>query len=597
MTDRTRPAGDPEPHSPAVTRRRLLCSAGAGALAAALAGLPSGTALASRGAVVPDDGAPGFTEVPVAGADRLTVPPGYTARVLLPWGAPIAPGGPAWRPDASDTADRARQQVGTGHGGLHYLPMGPSRAGTRDGLLVLGHSTLDPVLLHPGAHGAGTAEGTAKEIASLGATVVRVELAEGRWRMAHDELNRRVTADTPVVFSGPLAGHAALDTGEEPLGTTGGSAHAVTPWNTYLTGEDTFADAFGTRERSWRPGAAHDAYGLTADSVRGWHRHLDRFDLARTPGEADRFGWVVEIDPFDPQAPPAKRTALGRLGHTGLAVGGSRGRPVVYMSDTAHVYKFVAARPWAESRRPGSSPLDEGTLYALRLDGDGTGAWLPLAHGRSGLTARDGFADQAAVLLRAREAAAAVGATGFQGPGRPAVHPDSGEVYLPEADGGGGGRLIAWTEGAGDHAATVMAWREFARAGAGRGTVFASPGGVFSGADGRMWISTDVAHLGRDASREQLGNSALLCADAAGRSVRRFMTGPRGSGIAGVGATPDQRTLFVAVRGPGTSDARWGEPTARNPRAVGNWPGFDPGGRARCAVVAVRKDDGGIVGT
>ncbi|MFL1380106.1 MULTISPECIES: PhoX family protein [unclassified Nocardiopsis] len=585
MPDRTRPtAAD----APAVTRRSLLCSAGAGTLAAVLAGLPV-PALASPGSA-PDTGAPGFAEVPAARTDRVTVPSGYTSRVLLPWGAPIAPGGPAWRTDAANTAAQARQQVGTGHSGLRYLPLGPSRKGTRNGLLVIGHAVLDPVLLHADGGRADTAERAAKEIASLGATVVRVELAEGRWRIARDELNRRVTADTPVVFSGPLAGNAALDTGAEPLGTTGGSAHAVTPWHTYLTGEDTFADAFGTRDPSWRPQPAHQAYGLAADSARGWHRHLARFDLARTPKEADRFGWVVEIDPFDPQGPPAKRTALGRLGHAGLAFAQSRGRPVVYMTDTAHVYKFVAARPWEEVRRPAASPLDEGTLYALRLDANGTGTWLPLTHGRAGLTARDGFADQAAVLLRARRAAAAVGATALRGPGRPTVHPGSGEVYLPEAD---GGRLLAWTEGAMDHAATVLAWREFARAGGG----FAAPGGVFAGADGRLWITTDVAHLDRDAGREQLGNSALLCADPHSGKVRRFMTGPRGCGIVGVGATPDQRTLFVAVRGPGSVDARWGEPTAENPRAVGNWPGFDPRGRPRCAVVAIRKDDGGPVGS
>ncbi|WP_306367009.1 PhoX family phosphatase [Nocardiopsis sp. CC223A] len=584
MPDRTRHTAAAVP---AVTRRSLLRSAGAGTLAAVLGGAPAPTLAA------PDTGTPGFTEVPAARTDRVTVPAGYTARVLLPWGAPISPGGPAWRPDAANTAAQARQQVGTGHSGLHYLPLGPSREGTRNGVLVIGHAALDPVLLHPDGGRADTAERAAKEIASLGATVVRVELSEGRWRMARDELNRRITADTPVVFSGPLAGHGALDTGADPLGTTGGSAHAVTPWHTYLTGEDTFADAFGTRDSSWRPRPVHEDHGLTADSARGWHRHLPRFDLARTPGEADRFGWVVEIDPFDPQGPPAKRTALGRLGHTGLAVAQSRGRPVVYMTDAAHAYKFVAARPWQQVRRPSVSPLDEGTLYALRLDADGTGTWLPLVHGRTGLTVLDGFADQAAVLLRARRAAAAVGATAFRGPGRPAVHPGSGEVYLPEADGSGGGRLLAWTEGALDHAATVLAWREFARAGEG----FAAPGGAFSGADGRLWITTDVAHLGWDAGRERLGNSALLCADPHSGRVRRFLTGPRGCGIAGVSTTPDQRTLFVAVREPGSSDARWGEPTAEDPRAVGNWPGFDPRGRPRCAVVAVRKDDGGAVGT
>ncbi|MDE3722005.1 DUF839 domain-containing protein [Nocardiopsis sp. N85] len=585
MTDR---------RGPALTRRHLLHAAGLGSMAAALAGLPHGPALAD-----PAGGtAPGFTEVPVTRADRVTVPPGYTSRVLAPWGAPIVPGGPAWRPDAGNTAAQARLQIGTGHSGLHYLPMGPSREGVRNGLLVIGHAALDPTLLHTDGGRSDTAERVAKEIASLGATVIRVELTEGRWRQARDELNRRITADTPVVFSGPLAGHRALDTGADPSGTTGGSAHALTPWHTYLTGEEAFPDVFGSRNASWRPETTERAYGLTAGSARGWHRHHDRFDLARTPKEANRFGWVVEIDPFDPSAPPAKRTALGRIAHVGIAVAASRGRPVVYMSDVAHVYKFVAARPWEQTRTATGSPLDEGTLYALRLDRDGTGTWLPLTHGRTGLTVRDGFADRADVLLRARQAAAAVGATAFRGPGRPTVHPDTGEVYLPEAGDGGGGRLLVWTEGALDHAATVLAWREFAKAGgSGQGGVLTSPGGVFAGADGRVWITTDVARSAGAAGRGHPGNGALLCADPGTGRTRRFLTGPRGCGIAGVSATPDQRTLFVAVRGPGSSDARSGGPTAENPRAVGNWPGFDPKGRPRCAVVVVRKEDGGIIGT
>jgi secreted PhoX family phosphatase len=587
-------------HHPAhpTRRRALLTTAGLGALgAAALVGGPPLPALAAP----LTDSRPAFSPVPVGREDAVTVARGYTVRVLAPWGGPLASNSPRWRPDASDTAADALRQVGTGHGGAQYLPLSPAHEGNRRGLLVLSHATADPVLLHADGGRAATAERAAKEMASLGVTVLRVELSEGRWRVRGDELNRRLTPATPVAFSGPLAGHAALDTGADAQGVLGGFAHAATPWGTFLTGEDTIADAFGTEERRWRPSPAQERYGLAADaSAYGWHAHHPRFDLARTPKEAHRFGWTVEVDPFAPEAAPVKRTALGRLAARGAAVTESRGHAVVYLCDDTHVYKFVTARPWRRMRGATAGPLDEGTLYAARLDKNGTGVWLPLEHGRANL--RTGFEDQADVLLRAREAADAVGATALRRPGRPAVHPGTGTVYCPESEGADGGRVLAWTEGAGDHGAAVMSWREFLRPGRETdpdGAAFGAPGGVHCGADGRLWITTDAAGAADRGRRERPGNSALLCADPETGEVRRFLTGPPGCAVSGVGSTPDQGTLFVTVHGPGSAgpDGDDDGPTGQDPRAVSNWPGFDPRGRPRSAVVVVQRRDGGRVGT
>ncbi|GAB2524742.1 PhoX family protein [Nocardiopsis aegyptia] len=591
-------------HDPAhpTRRRALLTTAGLGALGAgALAGGPP--ALAARLAAPVADPLGGsrlsFAPVPVTRDDEVTVPEGYTLRVLAPWGAPIGPRSPRWRPDASDTATAAVRQVGTGHGGVQYVPLSPGHDGNRRGLLVLSHATADPVLLHADGGESPTAARTAKEIASLGVTVLRIELSDGRWRVRADGLNRRLTPASPVAFSGPLDGHSALDTGAEALGVLGGFAHAATPWGTFLTGEDTIADAFGTDDRRWRPTPGQQRYGLSADAFAyGWHAHQPRFDLAETPDEVHRFGWAVEVDPFAPDAAPVKRTALGRLAARGAEVTESRGHAVVYLSDDAHLYKFVTARPWRDMRDATTSPLDEGTLHAARLDAEGTGVWIPLVHGREGL--RSAFRDQADVLLRAREAADAVGATTLRRPGRPAVHPVTGTVYCPESGGPDGGRVLAWTEGAGDHGAAVMSWREFVRPGQGTdaaGSAFGAPGGVHCGVDGRLWITTDVGAVADRDRRVQLGNSALLCADPETGEVRRFLTGPPGCAISGVSSTPDQGTLFVTVHGPGSAGPGEGGPTADDPRAVSNWPGFDPRGRPRSAVVVVSRRDGGRVGT
>ena len=497
---------------------------------------------------------PTFTEVPVTLGDAVTVPPGHTTRVLLPWGAPLGTDSPRWRPDAGNTAEEAARQVGTGHSGIGYLPLHPGHAGNRQGLLVVTHARVDRVLLHADGGRAGDAATAAKETASLGATIARVELVDGRWRVLDDELNHRLTGDSPTTLNGPLLDHPAWDSGTDPAGVLGGLGQATTPWGTCLTAD------------------AELASGLT-------------------PNEARRSGWTVEVDPFDPDSAPMKRTALGRMAHRGATVAESRGRAVVYLCDDSHLYKFVGAHPWNERLRDrASGPLAEGTLYAARQGSDGSGTWSPLVHGRAGLGEGDGFADQTDVLLRAREAAEAVGATRLRGPGVPVVHPVTGAVYLSEVDGQGGGRILSLVEGAADHGAALFSWR-------GSTPTEAPPGGLHCGSDGRLWIHTDSTRITDTEAWERAGNSALLCADPDGGRALRFLTGPRGCAIAGVAATPDGRTLFVTVRGPGSATEHLGAPTVDDPRAVGNWPGFDPRGRPRSAVVVVRKDDGGVIGT
>ena len=501
--------------------------------------------------------APAFTEVPVTLDDAVTVPPGHTARALLPWGTPLRAGSPPWRPDGGNTAEEAARQVGTGHSGIGYLPLHPGHAGNRRGLLVLTHPRADRVLLHTDGGRADDAARTAKEMASLGVTIARVELLDGRWRVLDDELNHRLTGEAPTTPNGPLAGHPALDTGTDPAEVLGGTGQATTPWGTCLTA-----------------------------AVPVGHHHLD---LA--PDELRRFGWTVEVDPFDPDSAPVRRTALGRMAHHGATVAESRGRAVVYMCDGSHLYKFVAAHLWRERLRDrDSGPLAEGVLYTARLGSSGSGSWSPLVHGESGLGEDDGFADQAEVLLRAREAAEAVDATRLRGPGAPVVHPVTGAVYLPEVDDQGGGRILSLAEGAGDHGAGLFSWRESTR-------TETPPGGLHCGSDGRLWIHTDTTRITDPREWERAGNSALLCADPDDAEVRRFLTGPRGCAIAGVATTPDRRTLFVTVRNPGSATEHLGEPTVDDPRAVSNWPGFDPRGRPRSAVVVVRRDDGGVIGT
>ncbi|MFE3505452.1 PhoX family protein [Kitasatospora sp. NPDC059160] len=581
----------------------------------------------------------GFTAVPASSADAVTVPAGYSVQVLAPWGQAVRESGPKWRADGGNTAAEQAEQVGSHHAGLHFFP------GTDDshGTLVLTHESTDAALLY-GRTGAAATEGrvskeqVAKALAAHGVSVLEVRRTGGTWQLADSPRNVRVTGATPVTFSGPVgADHPALRTGTPATGTLGTGAHGVTPWGTFLAGERNTAGYFGTDDRTWRATRAQKRAGLGArGDGHGWHRADARFDLAVNGNEANRFGWVVEIDPADPQAAPVKRTALGRFQHVGASVTESAGRVVVYSGDDengGYLYKFVGSDSWWRLRSQGRSPLDHGTLYVARFEDDGTGRWLPLTHGQGPLTVANGWADQADVLLRARLAADSLGATPLERPQQTSVSPD-GTAFCALANSPGlghcaagpnahraavspraenpYGHVIRWREDGtadqGDGRATGFHWQVFVLAGdpahdhqvhLDAAGMFASPKNLWSDADGRLWIGTGIPAYDQnraETGHEHLGNNAMLAADPATGEVRRFLTGPRGAEITGVVTTPDRRTMFVNVQHPGEHTLAWGTPTQDDPRAVSNWPDHDAAGRPRSAVLVIRRTDGGVIG-
>ncbi|MBL7629687.1 PhoX family phosphatase [Frankia sp. CN6] len=613
--------------------RRSLLGGGAAMAAVGLLGVsnatPAGASTGARGTGELIE----FTEVPVSSADTLVVPEGYVAQVLIPWGTPLSTSGPAWKKDASNTAEEQAVQIGMHHDGMKYFPLKSGASGSSKGLLVLNHEYVDPIMLTPDGATPMTPEKVAKGLAAHGVTVIEIREKKGVWAPADSEYNRRITGTTPVTFSGPVGpDHPALAANNPPMGTLNNCANGFTPWNTYLTCEENWNGTFGTTSTTWTPSATERRYGITAAGFNyNWHLVDPRFDVAVNPKELNRFGWVVEIDPFDPESTPVKRTALGRIKHESATfTEGSQGRAVIYTGDDEngdYFYKFVGSDSWRQLRQQRKSPLDHGTLYVAKFANDGSGTWVPLVFGQGALTAANGWTDQADVLLRTREAADAVGATKLDRPEWVTVHPETGEVYVTLTNGTQGattgpdspnprpnniyGHILRISEAGGDNGALTFEWDiaffagdpgylpEGALVPPGQ-TLFGSPDGLYFDRDGRLWIETDISNSSQNlASRkyDRIGNNALLAADPATGVVRRFLTGPRGSEITGITQTPDSCNLFVNIQHPGETTTAWGTPTPANPRVVSNWPDFDPAGRPRPATVVIRKKDGGKIGT
>ena len=575
----------------------------------------------------------GFLEVPPSTDDTLVVPPGYTWEVLAPWGAPLLAGAPPFSEDASNSAADQALQVGFNHDGIHFFPL--ARFANSRGLLVVNHEYTDASQIYAAFQGsaitadAAGREKVAKALAGHGVSVIAIQKgADGTWSIVEgDPHNRRITGTTPMAFSGPVsADHPTLASTvmPQPLGTLNNCGHGVTPWNTYLACEENWNGYFGTADPAWVRTPLEARYGVTAAGFAyNWHVAEPRFDLAVNRNELNHFGWVVEIDPFDPDFQPVKRTALGRVKHEGATCTESRGRVVVYTGDDEngdYLYKFVGSEPWRRARALRRSPLDSGVLYVARFQADGTGEWLPLVHGEGPLTAVNGWIDQADVLIRTRMAADAVGATRLHRPEWVAVHPDTQDVFVTLTNGTGNsapvnsnrdpnpyGHIIRFREeGVAD---TAFTWDVFLLAGdpaydarvpAGQ-TEFGSPDGIWVDEAGIVWIQTDISNSSQNlASRgyDRIGNNAMLAANPDTGEVRRFLTGPRGCEITGVIMTPDLRTMFINVQHPGESTVYWntmfGVPTTDFPSRVSSWP---YGGRPRSATAAIRKIDGGRIGT
>ena len=586
-----------------------------------------------------------FAELAAGIDDTHHVADGHDADVLIRWGDKVLADAPAFDP-ARQTAATQSRQFGYNNDFIGYIPIDGS---SDHGLLVVNHEYTNAELMFAGLDPAAgkaamfeklTAEQVAIELMAHGGSVIEIERtrepkskAKGKWAVVADSrYARRITAETVMRFSGPAAAHDRMKTKADAEGLTvhgmlNNCAGATTPWGTWLTCEENFNGYF------WGKGAiakvadaaAMKRYGVPAEWY-AWAKFHDRFDVVKEPNEPNRFGWVVEIDPFDPNSVPVKRTALGRFKHEGAGnIVNRDGRFVVYQGDDErfeYVYRFVTRRAVdMKNKAANKDILDDGILYVARFDADGTGVWLPLVHGEGPLTAASGFRNQGDVVIHARIAADLLGATKMDRPEDIEASTRTGKVYVmltnnnkrgkaavdaanPRAD-NKFGHIIEITPDGGDHAATTFAWEILVQCGdpsiADVGATFnplTSRNGWFAMPDncaiddlGRLWVSTD-GNSEQTTGRAD-GIWAIETKGAARGTSKLFFRCPVGAEMCGPAFTPDVETFFVAVQHPGEGDesapSTFTAPSTR-------WPDFKAAMPPRPSVVAITKKGGGKIG-
>jgi len=661
------------------------------ALLGGLAGLPllnlASCATARRaGAPAPLS----FTSVPATTADTVTVPPGYSWRTLIAWGDPLFENMAPFDPATLTRAEQERR-FGTHNDMLALFAADfaypPPKHQDRM-ILCANNEYFGPEMAFPNV--ADPSAFTPAQIealfTALGVTVVEIEREGGSWRAVKNAApgqgrNRRITPFTPVQFTGPAARHAwiqnaaAVVNAAEPdrgapadavrCGTLANCAGGLTPWGTYLTAEENFQSVYFAAERNTSPTTGDEDHVRDARIFR-YPSYLPsvgvlprQFQFAENPYGPALYGWVVEIDPYDPNSTPKKRTALGRKTQECANTALTRDRRVAaYMGDDQpdeHVYKFVTQGHFDPANRAANMDLlDEGQLYCALFEADGTGRWLAMnAEAANAAAQAQGspirFRDAADVAIRAREAARLMGATPMdrpedvepvcdanwvgQGPvlivctktyrpnaaaraGNPTRADEAGTPYANLA-----GHVLRINEADSDCASESFTWEAFvvggdanaesltalardgrpAHVGAGFGTEQNISGDRFACPDNIFIDSDHRVWISTDGSPDIFAdcNDCVLATPLAGagpRPLKRFLVGPVGAEICGPLMAPDERAFFCAIQHPGESDVAGIDFSETRWRGAPAPSSFPDGGWPRSAVVVVTRDDGGRIG-
>jgi len=530
----------------------------------------------------------GFKEVAANTKDDITLPNGYLWKPLVSWGDPLWSQGKVYDSPALVTEQSQELAFGDNNDGMkHFKVQGRE-------LLAINNEYVNfaSFFSHRKSKSPENREDALKTQQAVGVSIVEVVAHSQGWQVVKDSpYNRRITAQTPMKITGPAKGHALMKTKQDPdgiesLGTWSNCGSGKTPWGTYLTCEENFNGYYASTDNNIiiseelkRYGLAHQGYGYD------WHKVDKRFDLSVTPNEPNRSGYVVEIDPANPNSQPKKRTALGRFKHENAEIAIAKtGQVVVYLGDDERgefLYRYISNNQY-HPQADIDDLMENGTLYVAKFHDDGSGEWLALTPKTTGMS-------QAEICIHTRQAASEVNATTMDRPEWVAVNPNKAEVFcaltnnknrgLKTNAGGdkqpvGGpnpreknhyGQVLRWIPSQENHAADTFNWNLFVLAGnpvkhktgllAGSSNInsdnmFNSPDGVHFDSQGHLWIQTD-GNVSDTGDFSGMGNNQMLLANPETGEIKRFMVGPVGCEVTGFAFSEDKKTIFVSIQHPG----------------------------------------------
>ncbi len=465
--------------------------------------------------------------------DELILPQGFHYRIIRSWGDSIGKG----------------QYFGFNNDFTCFLPLeNPNEA-----LLWVNHESVDPHYIPD----------IAEQRKSVGGSIIRIKRnADADWVYDYSNEhshNRRIDANTPVEFTGPLQNYFH----EDVYGTLANCGGTRTPWGSVLTCEENYEDF---------------------DSKYHWPHFKKK-----------HYGWIVEINPYDPRSTPRKHSWLGRFAHENATIRISKsGKVVVYMGDdkeNEYIYKFISSHSFQQAHstvkayeyrdifRGFSDLLSEGRLFVARFHRDGEtispsldpqeqgqGEWLELSRQNPKLAKR--YKSDAEMLIHTREAARLLGASPLDRPEDLEVSPHDGSVYISLTknlsrlnDLGSILRLIEE-----DPEAKDFQYKNFVIGSSEQG--FSCPDNLAFDTQGNLWVTTDATvEFMLPERRKNYGNNGLYVIALSGPQAaipRRFASAPLGAELTGPYFSDDGETLFLSVQHP---SGRWPH-TGTQPKAA-----------------------------
>lgn len=484
-----------------------------------------------------------FDPISPSDADDLVLPPGYRADVVIAYGDRFTRSGERFGFNADFTAFIPRNDEGT------------------DGLLFVNHEFHGSATNYYGQAFSRVAGGVPlvdDMKFDVGVSIVHIRRdSSGNWVVVESDLNRRITADSLAIASGP-----ALQGLGDVGGTLANCSGCYTPWNTVLTCEENYQDSVPENFVTSGEGTVGGLFGKS-----GTH-----------------FGWVVEIDPHDPMSTPVKHTALGRFRHENVALRTRVGEAVIaYMGDdrtNGHVYKFVSDARFVPGSAANKMLLASGRLLSARFNRDGTGEWIALAPATplnpypgseippippGARTLGDVYRTDGNLRIDAYRASNLAGSTPAARPEDVEVHPFDNSVYVAFTASATAedslftnvyGEIIRIVETSGDGTGTAFAWHRWKAGGpntaAPAGHIFAAPDNLSFDRAGNLWVISDIgtANLNADERFAQFKNNGMFFVPTSGPNqgtAFQFASGPCESELTGPSWTRDEQTLFLSV--------------------------------------------------